>query len=140
MELDVTEIVQGLSMDTPRFISGSFQGAWPDPDTRAQDAWSTALAFAAKHPVLNTPQAQGAMRTHLLGDGAWEGEEIADMTAIELTALLVQLIAGDMHEGGLNAESTEGDWARYEQDGHDGRVPSNLYRADYDGRFYYDFT
>ena len=137
MEIDVTEIVQGMVVDTPRFISGSFLGTWPDPDTRAQDAWGAALSFAPMHPVLNSPQALAAMRTHLLGDGAWEGEEVANMTAIELTALLVQLIAGDMHEGGLHAESTEEDWAKYEENGTAGRVPWNLFRGD-DGRFYYD--
>ena len=137
MEIDVTEIVQGMVVDTPRFISGSFQGTWPDPDTRAQDAWGAALSFASMHPVLNHREDIAAMRTHLLGYGAWEGEEIANMTAIELTALLVQLIAGDMHEGGLHAESTEEDWAKYEEDGIAGRVPSNLFRGD-DGRFYYD--
>lgn len=137
MEIDVTEIVQGMVMDTPRFISGSFQGTWPDPDTRAQDAWGAAQSFASKHPVLNSPHALAAMRAHLLGCGAWEGEEIANMTAIELTALLVQLIAGDMHESGLHAGSTEGDWAKYEEDGVAGRVPWNLFRGD-DGRFYYD--
>ena len=139
MEIDVTEIVQGMSMDTPRFISGSFLGTWPDPDTRAQDAWGVALSFAAKHPVLNHREDIAAMRTHLLGYGAWEGEEIADMTAEVLTALLVQLIAGDMHEGGLHAGSTEENWAKYKEDGIAGRVPSNLFRGD-DGRFYYDLS
>jgi hypothetical protein len=139
MEIDVTEIVQGMVVDTPRFISGSFLGTWPDPDTRAQDAWGAALSFASKHPVLNHREDIAAMRAHLLGYGAWEGEEIANMTAIELTALLVQLIAGDMHEGGLHAASTEGDWAEYEVDGIAGRVPWNLSRGD-DGRFYYDLN
>ena len=140
MEIDVTEIVQEMFMDAPRFISGSFQGAWPDPDTRAQDAWGTALAFAAKHPVLNHREDIAAMRTHLLGTGAWDWEDLESISPTGLTALLIQFIAGDMYEGDLHAESTEEDWTRYEQDGHDGRVPSNLYRANYDGRFYYDLT
>ena len=137
MEIDVTNIVAEMTPLTARAVSGGWWGADPDPDSRKHRAWQKALRLASKHDVLNTPQAQGAMRTHLLGYGAWEGEEIADMTAIELTALLVQLIAGDMHEGGLHAGSTEGDWAKYEEDGIAGRVPSNLFRGD-DGRFYYD--
>lgn len=140
MEIDVTDIVAEMTPLTARAVSGGWWGADPDPDSRKHRAWQEALRLASKHPVLNRQEDIAAMRTHLLGYGAWEGEEVADMTAIELTALLVQLIAGDMHEGRLNAESTEGDWARYEQDGHAGCVPSNLYRADYDGRFYYDLT
>jgi hypothetical protein len=139
MEIDVTRIVEEMTPLETRAVSGGWWGAYPDPDVRKLHAWQEALSLASKHDVLNTPQAQGAMRTHLLGYGAWEGEEIADMTAIELTALLVQLIAGDMHEGELHAESTEEDWARYEEDGVAGRVPWNLFRGD-DGRFYYDFT
>ncbi len=139
MEIDVTDIVAEMTPLTARAVSGGWWGADPDPDSRKHRAWQEALRLASKHPVLNRQEDIAAMRTHLLGDGAWEGEEIADMTAIELTALLVQLIAGDMHEGGLNAESTEGDWIKYEEDGVAGRVPWNLFRGD-DGRFYYDFT
>ena len=138
MEIDVTRIVEEMTPLETRAVSGGWWGAYPDPDVRKLHAWQEALRLASKHPVLNHREDIAAMRTHLLGDGAWEGEEIADMTAIELTALLVQLIAGDMHEGGLHAESTEEDWAKYEEDGIAGRVPSNLYRADYDGRFYYE--
>lgn len=139
MEIDVTEIVQEMTPLEARATSGGWFGADPDPDSRKHRAWQEALRLASKHPVLNRREDIAAMRTHLLGYGAWEGEEIADMTAIELTALLVQLIAGDMYEGELHAESTEEDWARYEQDGHDGRVPWNLFRGD-DGRFYYDLS
>ena len=114
MEIYVTEIVQEMTPLEAQATSGGWFGAEPDPDSRKHRAWQEALRLASKHPVLSTPHALAAMRTHLLGYGAWEGEEIADMTAIELTALLVQLIAGDMHEGDLHAESTEGDWIEYE--------------------------
>ena len=139
MEIDVTEIVQEMTPLEAQATSGGWFGAEPDPDSRKHRAWQKALRLASMHPVLNHREDIAAMRTHLLGYGAWEGEEIANMTAIELTALLVQFIAGDMHEGWLHAESTEEDWARYEEDGHDGRVPWNLFRGD-DGRFYYDLS
>ena len=139
MEIDVTDIVAEMTPLTARAVSGGWWGADPDPDSRKHRAWQEALRLASKHPVLNHREDQAAMRAHLRGFGAWEEEELADMTTEVLMALLVQLIAGDMYEGELHAESTEEDWARYEQDGHDGRVPWNLFRGD-DGRFYYDLS
>ena len=139
MEIDVTRIVEEMTPLETRAVSGGWWGAYPDPDVRKLHAWQEALSLASKHDVLNTPQAQGAMRAHLRGFGAWEEEELADMTTEVLMALLIQLIAGDMYEGELHAESTEEDWAKYEENGTAGRVPWNLFRGD-DGRFYYDLS
>ena len=139
MEIDVTRIVEEMTPLETRAVSGGWWGAYPDPDVRKLHAWQEALSLASKHDVLNTPQAQGAMRAYLLGTGAWDWEDLESISPTGLTALLIQFIAGDMYEGDLHAESTEADWARYEEDGVAGRVPWNLFRGD-DGRFYYDFT
>jgi hypothetical protein len=84
--------------------------------------------------MLDTAEKLQAMRDHIKGFGAWDDAEIAAMDDTALRALLIQMIAGDIREGGLDA--LEPDWDEYERGAEAGRHSGNIYRAD-DGRVWY---
>lgn len=73
-------------------------------------------------------------RAYMRGFGAWDEAEIAAWTDEELTALLIQIISGDIRESGLLDGKT---WPEYLSDAEAGRVSGSLYRGDTGGVFYH---
>ena len=131
MEIDITDFFNG---DDPSLYSASRAELG---DNAGKITWSAAMERGATPPVMLDDDAKlDALRDHTRGFGAWEKEEIDGWTPQECNALFIQMVSGDMREGGLHADMTAKDWKRYERDAEAGRVSSRIGRGD-DGRVYY---
>jgi len=102
----------------------------------ANITWDHARADASDYNLLNDDESRDAMRAHIKGFGAWDEAEIAAMSDQDLNALLIQMISGDMREGGLDSDPTLADWAAYEDAATSGNVGGRINRGD-NGRIYY---
>lgn len=100
----------------------------------ARDTWNAANENAADYSeLLDTSDKVEAFKAHMQAMGFSEADEFANWTHEQLTALFMQLIAGDMREAGLDADARAADWAAYDADES---VGHNLFCAD-DGEIYY---
>lgn len=129
MELNITDFFNNAR---PSYYSAS---AAELGDDAGRITWANAVDAAGQWPDwLDTEDARAEFRAYVKGFGAWDDAEIAAWTDEDLTALLIQLIAGDIRESGLQEGKT---WPEYLADSEAGRVPGNLYRAEDGGVFYY---
>lgn len=126
MELDITEF---FNEARPADYSASVAelGAHAGEIT-----WNRALVAARRWNLLDTPDKQAAFRAHVRGFGAWSDAEIEGFSLVELNALLIQLIAGDIREARLDNRTT---WAEYEASGNGGALFQGT-----DGRVYYSLS
>lgn len=100
-----------------------------------RDTWNAACDDAADYgPMLDTPDKLDAMRAWAKSSGAWDAAEIAAWSDIEVNALFIQFVAGDMREAGLNCQNPN--WTQYEADAEAGHCAGNIFRAD-DGQVYF---
>ncbi len=127
MELNITEFYNNTC---PRdyFASVAEIGASAGPDT-----WRAACEDSPDYMILDTDDKLQAMREHVRGFGAWSDEEIAAWSDVELNALLIQMIAGDIRESCL---SDGGTWPMYYEQCEQGIVSGNLFSDD-NGQVYY---
>jgi hypothetical protein len=131
MEIDITDFFKDV--DTWEF-SGSIATHGPDAGKRT---WNAAKGQAAREPLLNTPEALDAMRQWAKETGAWSREEIAAWDDVELNALFIQLVTGEMREAGLEDQDFEDiDWEAYEARAQEGQISGAIFKGD-DGRIYY---
>lgn len=130
MEIDITDFFNEAN-PADYFASVAEKG----PDA-ASTTWFAALDAALEHTLLDNEDALAAMRDHLADFGAWEDEEIRGCTDLDLNALLIQLIAGDMREASDCMHADEWDWVAYEEMCANGGLRGNIQRGD-DGRVYY---
>lgn len=129
MELNITEF---FNHARPAYYSAS---AAELGDDAGRITWANAIGAASQWPDwLNTEDAREEFRVYMRGFGAWDEAEIAPWTDEELTALLIQMISGDIRESGLQDGKT---WPECLSDAEAGRVSGNLYRGDTGGIFYY---
>ncbi len=63
--------------------------------------WEAANEDSAEYMLIDTDEKRDALRQHVRGFGAWSDDEIAAWTDIELNALFIQLVSGDMREAGF---------------------------------------
>lgn len=98
------------------------------------DTWRAACEDSPDHMILDTDEKREAMREHVRGFGAWSDEEIDAWSDIELNALLLQMIAGDIRESILDDYPHA--WAEYYQQCEQGIASGDLF-ADDDGQVYY---
>lgn len=131
MEIDITDFFNDCA---PMDYSASCAEIGQDA---GNITWRAALDDAPDHRLLDTDEKREAFRDHARGFGAWDDEEIAAWSDDELTALFIQLIAGDIREADL--DTTAPDWARYQEWIDDGAASGNLYGGPMstDGRIYY---
>jgi hypothetical protein len=104
-------------------------------DNASKITWNAAMRESAHAPLLTTPAQIDALREYVKGFGAWSDEEIAAWSDTECNALFVQLVSGDLREGGLETFS-EDEWIDYSERSANGQASSNLFR-DSEGRVYY---
>ncbi len=64
-----------------------------------RDTWRHAMEDAPDYNMLDTDDKREEFRKYVKGFGAWDDAEIAAWSDIELNALLMQLISGDMRNG-----------------------------------------
>lgn len=127
MELNITKFFrEAAPMDYSASVVEIGTNAGPD-------TWRAACDDSSDYMMLDTDDKRDAFRTDVAEYGAWTAEEIAAWTDIELNALLLQMIAGDIREAGLDTENP--DWAQYVRDSNAGRVRGNIFPAH--GEVYY---
>lgn len=130
MELNITQFFNTCApMDYSASVAeiGANAGA---------DTWGAAVEDSAANMLLNDEDKREAFKDHIRGFGAWSDEEIAAWSEVELNALFMQLISGDMREADIGPESTADDWIAYEERAHAGQCHGNIFRAT-DGEVYY---
>ena len=134
MEIDITEFWRG---ECPSDYSASAAEIGPDA---GRDTWQAATENAPAYAHwLGTDDRREEFRDWVESSGGWTREEIDKWSDLEMTALLMQWVAGDIREGfGLRfgARPDAADWAEYERDTEAGLVPGRLYRGG-DGRIYF---
>ncbi|WP_196301891.1 hypothetical protein, partial [Streptococcus pneumoniae] len=64
-----------------------------------RDTWRHAVEDAPDYNLLDTDDKRDEFRAHVKGFGAWSDEEIAAWSDVELNALFMQLISGDIRNG-----------------------------------------
>lgn len=108
-------------------------------DNAGQLTWSASkeAAVAIAPALLDTEEKKEAFRDFVKSSGGWSEEEIAAWDDVELNALCLQWIAGDIREAFGDADFAEWDWDEYEKDAEAGRIPSRIFKAD-DGRVFFD--
>ena len=103
-------------------------------DNAGPDTWRAAQDDAEDNAdLLDTEDKRDAFKEHMQAMGFSEAEDFATWSHDDLTALFMQLIAGDMRETGLDADSTVEDWAAYEANDS---VSHAIFKGD-DGEVYY---
>lgn len=98
------------------------------------DTWRAACEDSSTYMILNTDDKRQAMRDYVRGFGAWTDEEIDAWTDIELNALLLQMIAGDIRESVLDDDRSA--WPEYYEQGEQCIVSCRLFSDD-NGQIYY---
>jgi hypothetical protein len=94
-------------------------------------------ARQADFNFIDTDEKRKAFAQHVCEMGF--SEDAFKFSPIELNALFIQLISGDLREACAFDESTNTmDWGQYEKDSAAGQCSGNLFKAD-DGQVYYQF-
>lgn len=96
--------------------------------------WSAACDDAPDYDHLDTEEKREAFRTYVGDFGAWSDDEIAAWSNVELGALFLQMVAGDIREAGLDTSAP--DWEEYENGAEAGAHGGRIFRGD-DGQIYY---
>ncbi len=126
LELNVTAFVTSAN---PRDFSGSIA---THGKNAAKETYGAALEEAGESPLVSDPKDLEQVRAWLKAFGAWEPEEIAAWSPVELNALLIQYISGDLNEAQtLHPGDGPGgiDWDSYREDQESGRCSSMLFLA-----------
>lgn len=111
-------------------------------DRAAEITWDAAMAYAMGCGWLTDEDDRQTFRDYLGGFGAWDDEQRAAWTPQHCTALLVQLIAGDMREGHIGdngADTAAEEWAAYEARAEAGQCSGRISRGNdaHAGRVFY---
>lgn len=126
MEIDITSFFN--EADTPDYSASIAETGNSDI---GKVTWRNARRASEEYDLLDTDEKRDAMRAHIKGFGAWDAAEIAAMSDTDLTALLIQMIAGDMREAGM--DGVDFDWEEYECD----ETFAHRIGRDHDGRIFY---
>jgi hypothetical protein len=62
------------------------------------DTWRAACDDSSYYMMLDTDEKQEAFKDYVRGFGAWTDEEINAWSSIEVNALFIQLVSGDIRE------------------------------------------
>lgn len=93
-----------------------------------RQTWNAAKEDASDWNMLDSEEKREAFRDWVKQSGGWNDQEIAAWSDIELNALFVQWVAGDIRE--CLEWDVEDIWANYEELARAGTVSSNLWRDD----------
>ena len=95
--------------------------------------WNNSKEEAKNCNLLDTEEKKEAFREFVESSGGWTMDKIMRWDDIELEALFIQWIAGDIREGGID-ELIEGDeehngavWKEYEERCEQGQCSSNIF-------------
>lgn len=127
MEIDITSFFRN---EDPSEFSASI--AETGRNDIGKVTWRRAVEAGTDSPLLTTPDAIEALREYVKDFGAWDDEEIAAWSDAECNALFIQLVSGDIREGGLDQAGTDlhsPEWDEYEKRAEEGRCGGNIYRS-----------
>lgn len=131
MDINITCLFREL--DAPLYSGSVFELG----DNAGQITWDNSKETAKQFSLLDTDEKLQAFREYIRGFGAWDADEIAAWSDLELNALFVQLIAGDMRESGLDeCHFDDIDWQAHEEGAQEGRYSGNIFKG-VDGQVYY---
>lgn len=82
------------------------------------------------YTLLDTTDKLEAMRKWAIETGAWSAKAVSNWDAVELNALFIQLISGDIREKG------DSSWEEYQEESEAGQVSGSLFQG-IDGEIYY---
>lgn len=99
------------------------------------DTWNAAKEDAPDYNFIDTPEKVDAFKSFVLDSGGWNQEEIDAWSLIELNALFLQWVSGDIRE--CLEWDVDDIWANYEEMAEAGTVPSRLFKAE-DNQVYFD--
>jgi hypothetical protein len=130
MEIDITSFFATV---TPRELSGSVaeMGVHAGAIT-----WVASCAASVRHPLLTTDDQREAFVEWVDGTG-FEG--VSDLCKVELNALFLQWIAGDLREMGMDEGTSGIDWVHVSKMQDEGAYPSNIFHGD-DGKVYFSLS
>jgi hypothetical protein len=113
MELNITEFWKALSTD---FAPSDFSASRMEKgDNAGSITWSAAVEESSDWMLLDSPEKIEEMRAHIRSMGAWSDEEIAAMSDVDLNAMLIQCICGDIRETPDMSGPDDWDWALYQE-------------------------
>ena len=134
MELDITDFFNDCApMDYSASVAEIGRTAGPD-------TWRAACEDAPEYNILDTDEKRAAFRSFVRESGGWTDDEINAWSDVELNALCIQWISGDMREPvgfELTASSTREQWADYQAQAEAGQVSGRLFKADDERVFFY---
>lgn len=133
MELNITQFFNSCApMDFSASVAEIGRDAGPS-------TWRAAREESADSVILDTDEKREAFREFVRSAGAWSDDEIAAWSEVELNALCIQWISGDMREPvgfELGPGTTPEQWAEYEKQCEAGQCAGRIFRAD-DGEIYF---
>lgn len=132
-EIDITEFFNSADFN-PSYYSASIAEIGQDAGVIT---WQNSVDRSEEIDLLQDAEKREIFRRYIKTFGAWTDDEINVWTNVELNALLIQLIAGDIREAGLDVNNP--DWKEYEKGAESGRYSGRLYGGSLsvDGRVYY---
>jgi hypothetical protein len=92
MEINITNLIKSFD---PYSISASIAELG---NRAAEITWGNALGEAENQPLLTTEEQLQAARDHFKSYGAWSRKELAEMTDLQINALLIQDVAASIRE------------------------------------------
>lgn len=108
-------------------------------DSAGPDTWRAAVEDSTDNMLLDTDEKREAFRDFVRDAGAWSDGEIAAWSDVELNALLIQWVSGDMREPvgfELGADTTDEQWEDYQRQSEAGQVAGRLFKGT-DGEIYF---
>ena len=122
MQINITRFYnEACPMDYSASVAEIGSNAGPD-------TWQAAKDDAGDWNMLDTDEKRQSFRDWVKESGGWSHEEIAAWDNVEINALFVQWVSGDIRE--CLEWDVEDVWANYEEMAQAGRVSSNLWRDD----------
>ncbi len=100
--------------------------------TAGADTWRAAVEDSPDYMLLDTEYLRQEFRDYVRGFGAWEAQHIASWSDVELNALLLQMIAGDMREVPemeMGPNMSAADWTKYQEFAESGIVSSRIFQS-----------
>lgn len=124
MEIDITSFVTNadpFDFSASRAERGQNAGL---------ETWANATAEGASSPFLTSEAQLDAMRAFVKSSGGWDCKEIAAFSDVDLNALFIQWVSGDMREMGLDAcELDDFDWEDYEELCQAGQMSGRIFKG-----------
>ncbi len=118
-------------------ITNFFNTAAPMDYSAGLETWQAALNDSADCMMLDDDEKREAFRQHVKGFGAWSDEKIAAWSDVELNALFIQFVAGDMRGADLTPTSDDADWIDYQARAEAGQCSGNIFRSADNLIYYY---